>query len=291
MAFKKTVCVLISLMICVLTITSCVKNENKQTNIDSGKKTVAVSIVPQKTFVKAVCGDIVNIVTMIPPGFSPENYEPTPQEIANFENAHIYFTMGVPSEKNSILPSVSEKTKVVHLENAVSEKYEDLTLGDERDPHIWTSPKRVIVMINVIVDEMVKLDAMNKDKYILNGEKYINQLKELDEKISSSFKKANDKKMLVFHPAFGYFADDYDVEMFSLEEEGKEATAQHIQQMVDLAKEENVKVIFYQQEIAVAQAKAFAEEIGGNAVMLEPLAENYIENLELMSKTILEAMK
>ena len=291
MKFKKTVVAVMILVLCLLTVTSCGTHENKKVTIDSSKKTVAVSIVPEKTFVKAVCGDLVNIVTMIPPGFSPENYEPTPQEIAVFEEADVYFTMGVPAEENSILPSVGKETRVVHLEEAVAEKYPDLKLGTGRDPHIWMSPKRVIVMIRTIVDEMVKLDAANKNTYLSNGENYIKQLEALDQELQTSLEKISDKKMLVFHPAFGYFAYDYGIMMVALEEEGKEATAEHIQEMIDLAKAEKIKAIFYQEEMSSAQAKSFAEEIGGKTVMLEPLAESYIENLKLMANTIVEAMK
>ena len=76
--------------------------------------------------------------------------------------------------------------------------------------------------------------------------------------------------------------------MYALEEEGKEATAQRIIEMIDFAKKENIKAIFYQAEISKEQAKSFAEEIGGKTVMLSPLAENYIDNIKDMAKTMAE---
>jgi len=94
---------------------------------------------------------------------------------------------------------------------------------------------------------------------------------------------------MVFHPAFGYFASDYELEMYSLEEEGKEATAKRLEELIDLARRENIKAIFYQSEVDASQSKAFAEEIGGKAIMLEPLAEDYIKNLEKMARLIAEA--
>ena len=42
-------------------------------------------------------------------------------------------------------------------------------------------------------------------------------------------------------PRSDIFADDYGLEMLALEEAGKEATAQHLQEMVDLAKEKKYK--------------------------------------------------
>lgn len=79
--------------------------------------------------------------------------------------------------------------------------------------------------------------------------------------------------------------------MYALEEDGKEATAQHLEEMVDLAKEENIKVIFYQEEIDSSQSEAFAEEIGGKTIQLSPLAADYINNLKNMAQTMAEAMQ
>ena len=86
-------------VLCVLMLTSCAKNTSK---IDNGKIKVAVSIVPQASFVQAVCGDLVEVVTMIPSGASPETYEPTPLSIENFAKADVYFAVGVPTEENNI---------------------------------------------------------------------------------------------------------------------------------------------------------------------------------------------
>ncbi|MBQ4100703.1 MAG: zinc ABC transporter substrate-binding protein, partial [Oscillospiraceae bacterium] len=159
-----------------------------------------------------------------------------------------------------------------------------------RDPHIWLSPKRVSVMIEAIRDKMCEINPENAEIYTSNAKAYIDKLKAVDDEIKLVLSSVQNKKMIVFHPAFGYIGEDYEITMYSLEEEGKEATATHLAEMIDLAKRENIKVIFYQEEIDSSQSKAFAEEIGGKTVMLSPLAPNYIENMRLMAKTISEAM-
>ncbi|MPN61082.1 hypothetical protein SDC9_208816 [bioreactor metagenome] len=79
--------------------------------------------------------------------------------------------------------------------------------------------------------------------------------------------------------------------MYALEEEGKEATIEHLQDMIDLAKEENIKVVFYQEEIDSSQSESFAEEIGGKTTQLAPLAADYIGNLKKMAQIMGEAMQ
>ncbi|KAF5075113.1 High-affinity zinc uptake system binding-protein ZnuA [anaerobic digester metagenome] len=258
------------------------------------KPIVAVTIVPEQTFVEAVCGDLAKVVTMVPPGSSPESYEPTPKEMEQFSNAELYFTIGVPSEEAYILPKANEidSLKTVSLQDDVAKVYPDRELAPgERDPHIWLSPKRVIVMVESIAREMGEVDPANKETYEENAQAYIKELSTLDSDIQNVLKTVENKKFVVFHPAFGYLADDYGLEMYALEEEGKESTPQQMQKMIDLAKKDNIKVIFYQAEISSKQAEAFAEELGGKTVQLEPLAPNYTENLEKMAKLMAEVMQ
>lgn len=254
---------------------------------NSNKTIVAVSIVPEVEFVKAVSGDEFDIVTMIPSGASPENYEPTPMEKGKFEKASIYFSIGVPTEENNILPSISENTKLVKLDEDVKRKYADLTFENgARDPHIWLSPQRVIIMVQKIADELSELKPENKEKYQENASKYIEELENVILEIDSILTQKENKKFIVYHPAFAYLADEFGMEMYALEEEGKEATVESLKEKIDLAKKENIKYIFYQAEIDSSQSKAFAEEIGGQTMMLEPLAENYIENLKKMAELL-----
>jgi zinc transport system substrate-binding protein len=277
------------LVICVLFVTGCGKNE--ETANENDKPIIAVTIVPEETFVEAVCGDLADVVTLVPPGNSPANYEPTPKQMEKFSKASLYFSIGVPTEEANIIPNVGD-VKTISLQDEVASVYDDRTFeSGSRDPHIWLSPKRVKVMIEAIVREMSQLDEANKDVYEKNGNIYMDQLDELDKKIAGALEGIKSKKFIVYHPAFGYLADDYGLEMYALEEEGKEATAEHLQEMVDISKKENIKVIFYQQEIDSSQSESFAEEIGGKTMQLAPLDAEYIENLKKMADIMAEVMQ
>jgi len=258
---------------------------------DTGKPVVAVTIVPEKTFVKAVCGDLMDVVTLVPPGNSPENYEPTPDIMARLERASVYFAIGVPVEKAHILPRVGG-VKVVSLQNEVAAVYPDRTFpSGERDHHIWLSPKRVKVMVAAIARELAAIDPENEKVYGENAAAYAARLDELDGQIKEALDGVKNRRFIAYHPAFGYLADDYGLSMYALEEEGKEATVRHLQDMIDFAKAESIKVVFYQEEIDSRQSEAFAEEIGGKTMRLEPLAADYIDNLKKMAEIMAEVMR
>lgn len=288
------------LLASLMLLSSCASSPERSASQASGKESsgqkpvVAVTVVPEATFAKAVCGNLMEVITTVPPGYSPETYEPTPKEKEELSLARLYFAVGVPVEAASILPAVADvKTmKVVRLQDAVAKQYKDRTFSSgERDPHIWLSPKRAKVMVETMAQECGRLDAPHREQYEKNAQNYCSRLDALDADLKSTFSKVKTKDFLVFHPAFGYLAQDYGLTMYSLEEEGKEATPQHLQEMADLAKKRNIKTVFYQEEIDSKQSKAFAEEIGGKTVELSPLAPDYIENLEKMAKTMAGAMQ
>jgi len=164
---KKAICTmlgLVALILSLLVVTGC-NSEKAADKSAVSKPIIAVTIVPEQTFVEAVCGDSAEVITLVPPGNSPENYEPTPQEREKFSKASLYFSIGVPTEEANILPKVGD-IKVVSLQKEVAAVYPERTFeSGERDPHIWLSPKRAKVMVETIAREMGGFDAANKETY------------------------------------------------------------------------------------------------------------------------------
>jgi|WetSurMetagenome_2_1015567.scaffolds.fasta_scaffold324095_2 zinc transport system substrate-binding protein len=257
----------------------------------TGRPIVAVGIVPQMALAKAVCGDLAVVFAAVPPGFSPENYEPTPQKMAELQTAVVYFEMGVPAESGKILNQI-DPAKVVDLPAKVAKVYPDRIFADGgRDPHMWLSPKRAIVMTQAIADRMGQLLPAQAEAFQANAQAYISQLTALDQEIRGLLKDAQGKRFYIYHPSLGYLADDYGLQMMALEEEGKQATPQSLQNLIDQAKKDGIQTVFAQAEIDSRQLNAFAEEVGCKIVVLDPLAEDYIANLRVIATALAEAAR
>lgn len=270
------------------------------------KPMVAVSIVPQASWIQAIAGDLVDVVIMIPPGKSAETYTPTPQQMTQLSKASLYFAMQVPAETASILPKLPDlnpKARIVDLAAATRSVYPERELADHghghshgpahdgRDPHIWLSPKRAMVMVQTTAAELAAFDPQNKTVYDKNAQAYLAKLRELDQKIQNLLKDSQKKTFLIYHPALGYFADDYGLHMLALEAGGKDATPQALQKTIAFAKQANFKAILYEAEMDSRQAKTFAAEIGGVAQMISPFAADYIGGLEHIAQTIAEGAR
>jgi len=286
---------IIILVIIISTIAAgCSGSETENLEESNNKLNVIVSIEPQRTFVKKVTGELADINVVIPEGYSPANYQPSPKEIQNISSGEVYFSIGVESEKSFILPKLEDLNKEIEfidLQKKVMEKYEALHIDEddndhdhdheegEIDPHIWLSPKRVVTIVEVVRDYMIENDEVNKEEYNENAKKYIQELNKLNEDLVDTFKELETKAFIIYHPAFSYFASDYGLQMVTIEEDGKEATAKRIQKVVDFAIENDIKVVFYQNEFDNSQANIIANEIDGEVVEVAPLSGNYIENM------------
>lgn len=301
-----------------LTLTAC----GSQTASDTGTKDtgseaktaekikVAVTIIPEATFVEKVGGDRVEVVTMVPPGASPENYQVSPKQMVDLSDSQLYFSIGIGAENGLVdkFESLNKSMKRVPLETIVGEKYPDRFFEAEeehdhdhdhetaesheghhhegRDPHIWLSPKRAMVMVESIRDEIIALDPEHKEVYTQNAAAYLKELEGASAEVQKAVDAMQTKAFIMYHPAFGYFADDFGLKMVEIEEDGKQASAARIKEVIDFAKSNDIHYIFYQEEFDSQQAETIASEIGGAAVKVAPLAPDYVQNL----KDIVEAL-
>lgn len=279
------------LFISTLLLCACDNTETKK-EVAKGNVTpvIAVSIAPQAAFAREVCGEHASILTLIPAGASPANYEPSPKERMQLSRAALYFSIGVASEEHNILPIVPTTTRHIAQEKRVAEHYADLTLGGSRDPHVWLSPSRAVIMVQEMSDEMAAFDPANAADYRQNASVLIEQINATRQAVQVMLESHKGQAFIAYHPAFAYFAHEFGLTMYTLEQDGKEAKAAHLQQIIDFAKKQGIKTIFYQAEIDSSQSRSFAEEIGGNAVQISPLAEDYCDNLQRMAHAIQEAL-
>ncbi|WXR62920.1 zinc ABC transporter substrate-binding protein [Peptostreptococcaceae bacterium AGR-M142] len=301
---KKTLKILLAIMV-LLVFTACT-NEEKQEKQEIIK--ISSSILPIDNFVKKVGGNLVETMVMIPPGASPANYQPTPREMSMMSESSLYFSVGVATEATNIIPAVNQaNVKIINLDKKVKEIYEDryfdaIVEHEEehheeehshggRDPHIWMSPKRAIVIVDQIQRELINLDPKNKEIYEANAKAYKEELIKLDESIKNTLSNYKNKTFIIMHPSLGYFADDYNLNMVAIEKNGKEATASHLQKVIEFAKSNDIHVVFYQAEFDSQQANVIANEIDGEVKEIAPLSPNYIDNLNEIIKAFEEALK
>jgi zinc transport system substrate-binding protein len=253
-------------------------------SLEGGIK-VMVSIVPQEYFVERIGGDKVSVSVMVPPGFSPATYEPKPSQIEELSMARVYIRIRVPFEE-----AWMERIAAANEDMLIVDQSEGIERIGGTDPHIWLSPRLVKIQAQTIYDGLVEIDPNNERFYGANLDAFLADLDELDTSIREKLFGLESRKFMVFHPAWPYFAWDYELEMVPIEIEGSEPSVAEMAELIRTARESDIKVIFAQPEFSTERAETIAEEIGGEVLLISPLAPDWLDNLQRVADTFAEVL-
>lgn len=278
-----------------------------------GQMIVAVSVPPQKYFVEKIGGQRVSVTVIGGGSGCPESYEPRPRQMAVISHARIYFAIGLPFEEvwlpkfsasnpGMIICHTDEGVKKIPLAgsasggNKVDARKPISGAGSHAhgmlDPHIWLSPPLVRIQAQNITKALQKADPANKDYYQKNFEKFSAEITALDVELRKIFMDGKPGgSFLVFHPSWGYLATEYGLKQVPFENEDREPSPREMMNLVIFAREKGLKVILVQPQMSPKTVDAFAKEIGGQTVLIDPLVENWADNLKAVAIRIKEAAR
>ena len=267
----------------------------------SDKLSVFVSIVPQRYFVRQIGKELVDVHAMVPPGADPHTYEPKPRQMVSLATAKLYFAIGIEFETARLkkILSTNPQIKVVHTDEGIQKisMTEDTHhSGDQHDrsgldPHIWLSPPLVMMQARTILNALQEVDPANRSKYEANYKAFMAELVDLDADLKKIFEGRQGLRFMVFHPSWGYFARSYGLVQVPVEIEGKSPKSAQIMELIEHARENNIKIIFVQPQFSSKSAELIAREIGGEVAMVDALAENWSENLREVANKFEAALK
>jgi zinc transport system substrate-binding protein len=245
---------------------------------------ITVSILPQRAFLERIGGEHVDVNVMVLPGASPATYEPKPAQLKALSDADAYVSIGVPFEDAWLSRIASANSEMLMVDT--TEGIDRLGEPENPDPHIWLSPELVKTQAETIRRALATLDPDHADDYEANLEAFVTEIDELDADIRETLAGVEERRFMVFHPSWGYFARDYGLEMIPIEVGGQEPSAAELAGLIARAKEEEIEVIFAQPEFSTEAAETIASEIGGEVLLISPLAEDWLRNMRKVAEAI-----
>jgi zinc transport system substrate-binding protein len=271
---------------------------------------VAVSVPPQAYFVERIGGDRVEVVVMIPPGYSHVDHPLTPRKMAALSEADLYVKVGHPAfdwERQQIGPVLEGMPglRVVDMSagmrfletGAVSERPRagdgDLHDGHRHeggDPHVWVAPATVAVAADNIARALAEADPAHAAEYRASLAAFQADLRELDGELRARLSGLPHRAFLVYHPTWGYFAQEYGLEQIAIEAEGKEPSAGRLMELIGLAREEHVRVIFVQSGFPRKSAQVIADAVGARVVTADPQEYDWPGTLRRVAAELEEAL-
>lgn len=250
---------------------------------------VAVSIPPQKWLVAQVAGPAAQVSILVEPGRSPENFAPTPRQVADLQGADVYFSAGVAFELG-LLPRLQAMPGAPRVagRRPVSEKHG--TEGGDEDPHAWLDPREAAAFADTVCRVLSELRPAQAAAYAQGRDALKVQLAALDAELAAKLAGCRGREFYVFHPAYGHFAARYGLRQVAVEEHGHEPGARHLAETIDRAKAAGARTILVQPQFPQRSADAVARAIGGRVLVADPLEPDYPAGLRHLTDVLQDAL-
>lgn len=263
---------------------------------------ITVSILPQAYFVERIGGEMVAVNVMVGPGEEAHTYEPKPEQMKMLSESQVFFSIGVEYEE-SWMPRFEEiNPEMIIVDSAagieripmISEHSHADEAGhtDEArmDPHVWLSPENGKIIARNILFTLQELAPEQETSFQENYNVLIADIEALEGRINTILSNLEQRTFMVFHPAWDYFADQYNLEQISVQVGGQDPSASELAELVETARQEDVRVIFVQPSFSITGAQAVADEINGEVAVVDPLAKDWLVNLASAAEAFAAAM-
>lgn len=255
------------------------ENTDQLESIPSESKIMVVaSFYPLYEFTKNMGGKKIDVITLIPIGIEPHDWEPTPVDIQRLSKADIFIYNGLDFEPwvNKIV-TAGELTNIIVVETSVDIELIELQEDDHGhvsiDPHIWLDPILAKHQLNKVKEALIKADPINTQYYENNAKTYMTKLDALDAKIRSELANCEKDTFVSFHQAFGYFAKRYSLNEVSLGGlvPQAEASPAQLKELVEFIRANDLKVIYSEELVDPRLAEVLAMEAGAKVLLLSPI--------------------
>ena len=250
------------------------------------KITVVASFYPLYEFASRVVGDRAEVSSLVPGGLEPHDWEPTAEDVSRVRAADVLVINGAGFEiwaddmEAKVVVNTSEGIEFSYKEENKARtdehghKVDKVAGGNGVNPHIWLDPMLAKHQIDKIRDAMARSDPANTDYYNQNADRFTAELDSLDAFIRSELASCGKSDFIAFHDAFAHFSERYGLRQHSIHgvsPEG-EILPQTMQQIIELANEFDINIIYSEDLIDSRLADTIANEIpDGKVLVLSPI--------------------
>ena len=280
------------------TVALCACSAASDSTANDGRIAVITSISTFNSMVEAVGGSRVRVQSLVPVGASPEDYQPTPQDVATLSSAALLVENGAGLEawlKRTIDNAGSSKLRVVVCSDGLTVKNDN--------PHLWMDPVNAKHYVEVIRNALMTIDPQHGEEYRVNARRYMARIDDLRTTIARKIGRvpADRRYMIVFHNAWQYYNDRFGIATLGFIEAnpGQEPNPQQIAHLIDLARQHHVRAIFSEPEYSAKLAQQIAhnsdikivDNLYDDSIGTDPRVSTYIGMLQYDTDVIVRALQ
>lgn len=244
----------------------------QQVSQEQEEITVVASFYPLYEFASRVGGDRAEVSSLVPAGIEPHDWEPAPQDRLRVQSADMLVINGAGFEswagdmEAQVIVDTSDGIELEHEEEVEDEHGREGGIN----PHIWLDPVLVKHQVEKIRDAMVTADPENADYYNQNAAEFTAELDQLDAFAKLELGDCEKSDFIAFHDAFAHFAERYGLTQHSIHGVSPEGDIlpQRLEQVITLANQLDINVIYSEDLIDSRLAETIAGEIPGSRVLV-----------------------
>ena len=253
---------------------------------------IYVSIAPLKGLVERIVGNDFAVEVLVPAGASPETFEPTPRQLVALNRSQWLFAVGLIDFERSLLEKIGNQANIIPLHEGIeliagccSHHHEGHHHAHGIDPHIWTSPRALASMAE-LMHRTIHAAYPDSLRYDTQHACLQKDIASLDHRTEGRLAAAEVEEFLVYHPALTYYARDYGLRQTAIEEEGKEPSARRIGELIRRARTSGLHTILYQRQFPRSTVETIASDMEAEAVEFDPLAEDILGEIDRITTLI-----
>ena len=229
---------------------------------------IAASLPPLASIADFLAKDRFKVVSVLPPGRSEHDYEPSPGEIDRARGAVLFAYTHKDTDGWMV-----RIARGVTGNSAAVLSMSDTPEAQGRDPHLWLDLDVVKAFVPELAAELTKLDPDGAETYRTRAAALIDSLNVLDDSARLELQPLSNVPFAILHPAFETFARRYGLNVVAVLETHPEAEAlpQDLGDSVRELKQAGAKVIFVEPQLSGRMAEALAADLGARTALLDPL--------------------
>ena len=267
------------------------------TNKEKDALSIYTTVYPLQYFAERIGGDHVDVSSIYPPGANEHTFEPTQKDMMALADADLFFYIGLGLEgfvEKAKTTLANEQVKLVSTADNVSEEMLHISTGHvhaegdghdhegeethdeahEHDSHVWLSPVISKDLAAAIKDELIEAMPEHEEVFTENYDALVTELDALHADFKAMAEGASKKTFFVSHAAFGYIAGHYGLHQVPVAglNSQSEPSQKELMKIVDLAKEEEIKYIFFEQNVSSNLTEVIQKEVGAETMTLHNLS-------------------
>jgi len=265
---KQTILSLLVIITLILGVGFFLKTERNTEEKQTEQLTIVTSFYPLYFFTSRIGAERINATNLTAAGIDPHDFEPNTDDLRLIEHADLLITNGLGVE--TWLDNVETETPILRSADNLANIEQD---QGQLDPHIWLDPVLAKAQVQVIANKISELDEINRTFYQTNATKLISELDELDSEFTNALQSCQQDQIITAHAAFAYMAKRYGFEQLAIQgfNHEEEVTAAQLLELAKLAKEQQIKYVFFESLLSPKLAQTLAQEVGASVLIFDPL--------------------